>query len=304
MSIEAINLFLDMITAEKGSSHNTAVSYQYDLIQFFDITKTNARNITRKHISDYVQELANLHYAPKSQARKLSAVREFCKFLLQEKILTDNPCLNIITPKLEKKIPNFLSPSQIKILIETAKKQPNFSIKRIGVMINLMFATGLRVSELIQLSENSINYDKKIVTVIGKGNKERIIPIAEHARNDVRDYANTYRQVFIKKRKVSAWLFPSLRSASGHITRDAFFKCLRTLAINAELNPDIISPHTLRHSFATNLINNDSDLRSVQKMLGHENIATTEIYTHILKEKLADTVMKKHPLASVNFKSD
>ncbi len=304
MNTESIVLFLDMITAEKGASPNTIASYQYDLLQFFKIINTEPKNITRKHISDYVQELANLYYAPKSQARKLSAVREFCKFLLQEKILTDNPCLNIITPKLEKKIPNFLSPTQIKILIETAKKQPDFSIKRIGVMINLMFATGLRVSELIQLSENSINYDKKIVTVIGKGNKERIVPISSQASNDVRDYANTYRQLFIKKGKISVWLFPSLRSASGHITRDAFFKCLKTLAINAELNSDIISPHTLRHSFATNLINNESDLRSVQKMLGHENITTTEIYTHILKEKLTNTIIQKHPLASVHFKCD
>lgn len=304
MHNEIINLFLDMLIAEKGVSQNTVISYQYDLIQFFDIIKTDSNKITRKHISDYVQELALLSYAPKSQARKLSAVREFCKFLFQEKILTDNPCLNILTPKQEKKIPNFLTPSQIKILVETAQKQPDFSIKRIGIMINLMFATGLRVSELICLTENSINYDKKIVTVIGKGSKERIVPIAESAKNAVRDYANTYRQLFIKKGKISTWLFPSLQSSSGHITRSTFFKHLKTLAFYAELNPDIISPHTLRHSFATNLINNDSDLRSVQKMLGHENIATTEIYTHVLKEKLADTVMNKHPLSSVNFKYD
>ena len=245
-----------------------------------------------------------LCYAQTSQARKLSALREFCKFLMQEKLLSENPCHNISAPKQEKHLPKFLTPAQIKILTDTALKQDNISLQRIGVMISLMFATGLRVSEVISLTENALNHDKKIITVLGKGSKERIVPISDEARANIYQYAINMRPKFFKKGTSSPWLFPSLSSASGHITRGTFFKNLKTLAFAAELNPEIISPHTLRHSFATNLINHDADLRSVQKMLGHKNIATTEIYTHILKEKLIDTVLVKHPLASVKLKED
>ena len=240
--------------------------------------------------------------AQKSQARKLSALREFCKFLVEEKILTDNPCLNVSTPKQERSLPNFLSRSQIRLLIDTADKIGSNIFKRTAVMVNLMFATGLRVSELVSLTVNSINADKKIVTVMGKGSKERLVPISKEALAMVNEYVNG--MLSSKKNKQIKWLFPSATSKTGYISRQTFFKNLKDLAALAELNPEIISPHTLRHSFATNLINHDADLRSVQKMLGHENIATTEIYTHIIKEKLIDTVMQKHPLSGITFKDD
>lgn len=299
-----IQNFLDMMIAEKGASMNTVLAYQRDLTQFFELCAVSPENLTRKHIIEYISELNILCYAQKSQARKLSALREFCKFLLQEKILHENPCQNIVSPKQEKHLPKFLTPAQVKILTNTAFEQNDISLKRIGVMISLMFATGLRVSELISLSENAINYDKKTISVIGKGSKERIVLISDEAKSIVLDYVNNFRKNFIKNQKTSPWMFPSLSSSCGHITRGTFFKKLKTLAVFAQLNPDIISPHTLRHSFATNLINHDADLRSVQKMLGHENIATTEIYTHILKEKLIETVLEKHPLANIKFKDD
>ncbi len=304
MSNKYLQFFLDMISAEKGASTNTIAAYHADLMQFFEITKTQCEKITKKHIITYIQELNFLCYAQKSQARKLSALREFCKFLTQEQILQENPCAYISIPKQEKNLPNFLTLPQIMLLVKTAAAQNNKSLKRIGIMVNLLFATGLRVSELVSLPENAINHNKKLITVMGKGNKERIVPISDKIRIEVRDYANNLRKDFIKKGKTSSWLFPSLSSASGHITRGTFFKKLKELAYMAELNPAIISPHTLRHSFATNLINHDADLRSVQKMLGHENIATTEIYTHILKDKLINIVINKHPLATKNFKDD
>ena len=171
-------------------------------------------------------------------------------------------------------------------------------------MIDFMFSTGLRVSELVSLPENAINYDKKIVVVLGKGSKERIVPISDISCKHLLEYYKNYRKFLVSKNKPSPFMFPSKTSESGHITRQQFFKNLKKIAFLAELNPEIISPHTLRHSFATNLINHDADLRSVQKMLGHENIATTEIYTHILDEKLIDTICSKHPLANFKFKDD
>ena len=304
MFIRQIQNFLDMMIAEKGASMNTVLAYRHDLIQFFEISHANINQLSSQHILNYIQELNNFCYAQKSQARKLSALREFCKFLMQEKIIHDNPCSNISAPKQEKPLPNFLNSAQIELLISTANNLNNLSLKRIGIMIHLMFATGLRVSELISLTENSINYDKKYVTVLGKGNKERIVPISDGALKSIIHYANNERQHFVQQNTSTNWLFPSKTAKNGHITRGAFFKGLKQLAISAELNPNIISPHTLRHSFATNLINNDADLRSVQKMLGHENITTTEIYTHIIKDKLIDSVINKHPLANFHFKQD
>ncbi|MBE6451197.1 MAG: tyrosine recombinase [Alphaproteobacteria bacterium] len=304
MQTKIVQNFLDMMVAEKGASINTVSAYEYDLTQFFEIIDTSPAKITRKHITDYINEISSMCYAQKSQARKLSVIREFCKFLLQEKILTDNPSQNLSAPKQEKNLPNFLTDSQIKLLIKTAQQQKNRSLKRIAVMISLMYATGLRVSELICLTQNSINFDKRIVTVKGKGSKERLVPVSKNAIKIVLEYVNNERKYFLAKSKQNNWLFPSKTSKSGYVTRYTFFKNLKQLAAIAELNPKIISPHTLRHSFATNLINHDADLRSVQKMLGHENIATTEIYTHIIKEKLVETVLQKHPLAGIKFKDD
>lgn len=302
MTRKIIQNFLEMMVAEKGASENTVMAYRRDLLQFFEIIKTEPNAISRKNIIDYITEINNLWYAQKSQARKLSALREFCKFLVQEKFLTDNPCLNISAPKPKRQLPNFLSFNQIKLLTEAANSVKSQSFKRASVMINLMFSTGLRISEVICLTKNSINRDKKIVTVMGKGNKERIVPIANETIETVFNYVDRISGNYTEKS--NSWLFPSHTSKSGHITRQTFFRTLKQLAVVAELNPNIISPHTLRHSFATNLINHDADIRSVQKMLGHENIVTTEIYTHIIKEKLIDTVMQKHPLANVNFKDD
>ncbi len=302
MNTRIIQIFLDMLTAEKGASANTIAAYRSDLMQFFEIAKTDYQQITRKGIVEYLKELNKLCYAQKSQARKLSSLREFCKFLLQEKILFENPCHNISAPKPEKHLPNFLTDEQINILINCAFKENKPALKRIGVMIHLMFVTGLRVSELISLTENSINYDKNTILVFGKGSKERIVFISNEAKKNIFEYSKNLRPCFISKGKSSIWLFPSLSSKSGHITRGTFFKHLKQLAYLAELNPDIISPHTLRHSFATNLVNHNADLRSVQKMLGHENISTTEIYTHILHDKLVDTVLKNHPLSELKNK--
>lgn len=292
-----LNQFLEAKSAESGSALLTISAYETDIVQFLNFSGISSfSELTEERIEKFIQNLQTQQYSPKSIARKLSAIKEFCKFLYSEKIITDNPSSNILTPKQQKPLPKFLSAEEILRIIQTAFSKKDYRYWRIGVMIELMYATGLRVSELVGLPETSINYNKGLITILGKGSKERIVPIAARALSALQDYGDL-RKEFIKNKKTSPWLFPSLISTSGHLTRDAFYKDLKKLAIDCGIYPSRVSPHVLRHSFATHLLNNDADLRSVQKMLGHENITTTEIYTHITSQKLGDIIRKKHPLA-------
>lgn len=298
MAKSPLENFLSMIVAERGAAQNTVENYERDLLQFLDIFASKKLNeVTSEDLSDYVQELSREHnYAPKSIARKISAVKEFFKFLFSEKEIKKNPTTYLTAPKQEKPLPKFLSEKELHSLIEVAHAKQNISYRRLAVMLEVMSACGLRVSELVSMPENCINFDKKEVLIRGKGSKERLIPISERAIGAVLDYL-TYRDEFIRSGRRSIWLFPSIRSASGHVSRQKFFEYLKETAAEAGINPLRISPHVLRHTFATRLLNHNADLRSVQKMLGHEDISTTEIYTHVTSEKLIETVKKLHPLA-------
>ena len=299
-----VDSFLDAESAEKGAALTTISSYKSDLQQFFSFSGAIApQDLTEERIEKFLQYLQTSGYAPKSMARKLSTLKDFCRFLYSEKVISTNPAAYILTPKQEKPLPKFLSVKEIEQLIDTAFTKKDYRYWRIGVMIELMYATGLRVSELVGLPENAINYGKRLVTLGGKGNKDRIVPIAGRVITALQDYL-PLREEFIKKNSSSTWLFPSLTAVSGHLTRDAFYKDLKKLAADCGIYPSRISPHVLRHSFATHLLNNNADLRSVQKMLGHENITTTEIYTHIIPQKLGDVVRSKHPLAHFKEKAD
>ena len=293
-----IEAFLQMMAAEKGAAQNSIAAYEHDLQDFLKFLSKDNDILNEKNIKYYIQDLSTRGFASKSIARKLSSIKEFCKFLYSEKKINFNPSQNILTPKQEKLLPKFLTVDEISILIDTATQSKDIRIQRVAVMIELMYATGLRVSELVALPENAINMKKNMITILGKGSKERMVPIAEHTVNRIEKYL-TIRQEFMKK-KSSSWLFPSLTSITGHFTRDAFYKDIKKLAVECGISPLKVSPHVLRHSFATHLLNNDADLRSVQKMLGHESISTTEIYTHITSQKLIQTVCQKHPLT--NFK--
>ena len=266
-----------MMRSEKGCSENTVVSYGQDLEQFFSWCgnkQIEISKVSRQDLADFLHDISCRHkYAAKTIARKISTLREFFKFLFSEKEISDNPAVRLRSPKLGKPLPKFLTEEEVKLLAETAFSHQNHNMQRIGVMIELMYVSGLRVSELVGLPLTAVNFDREIVFVRGKGSKERIVPVSR-----------------------SKWLFPSLRSLSGHLTRDAFFRDLKVLAAEAGISPARVSPHVLRHSFATSLLKHDADLRSVQKMLGHESIATTEIYTHILSEDLMNKVLQNHPL--------
>ena len=292
----ALSDFFDSIIAEKGASLKTAEAYRHDIEQFLQISGINEfKQITPQNIADFMAYLGNQGFAIKTQARKLSAIREFCKFLFSENLIEQNPAADIDSPKLEKPLPKFLNETEMDALIDAAKTAQDIRHRRITAMLILMYHCGLRVSELVSLPINAINPTKKQILVFGKGAKERLIPVSDAALEEIEDYLS-YRHCFIKG-KESKYLFPSLSAKEGHLTRDAFYKYLKELAVRAGISPSRITPHVLRHSFATQLLRHHADLRSVQKMLGHESIGTTQIYTHIISEELIETVQKLHPLS-------
>ncbi len=290
--------FLDMMAAEVGASPNTIKAYRRDVEQFAEVTGyKNWADYSDADFAFYVQVLHKNGYAATSVLRKVSAVREFFRFLFVENEISYNPTTDITTPKKEKPLPKFLTEDEIAALLYAARESKDIKHKRLAVMIELMYACGLRVSELVSLPERCINFDKKQIIVFGKGRKERVVPVSERALKAVQEYY-CIRPLFIDKNKNSSWMFPSLTAKGGHITSNGFYKALKEVAVKAGIYPSRISPHVLRHSFATHLLNHDVDLRAVQKMLGHEDIATTEIYTHILSEALLQKVKQKHPLAN------
>ena len=293
---DEIELFLDMMSAEKGASINTIAAYRRDLQQFNNFIDNRITACNTQEIESFIQELGKRSFAPKTMARKLSAIREFFKFLYTEKKISDNPAAHILSPRQEKPLPKFLTENEVKSLMEIASGDTSFGGRRLSAMLKLMYACGLRVSELVSLPENCIDFKRGQLLVFGKGSKERIVPVAQAAMDEIKEYAE-FRAMYLNKSK-SPWLFPSLHAGGGHITRDGFFKNLKTLAVKAGISPAKISPHVLRHSFATHLLSRKVDLRSLQKMLGHEDIATTEIYTHIVSEQLREEVRKNHPLAN------
>jgi len=295
---KAIESFLNMMAAEVGASPNTIAAYRRDVEQFVRLTgEKQWQDYTAEDIAAYVQELHKENYAVRSVLRKVSAIRDFFRFLYSEGEIAENPASDVTTPKKEKTLPKFLTEREIASLVRTARESNDISHRRLAAMIELMYACGLRVSELVELPENCINFDKKQILVRGKGSKERLIPIADRAIDAILDY-QTFRWQFIGRNRRSPWMFPSLQSTSGHLTRDGFYKALKEVAVKAGIYPSRISPHVLRHSFATHLLNHNFDLRSVQKMLGHEDISTTELYTHILSEALFQKVSQGHPLAN------
>lgn len=295
-----LEIFLDQLAAEKGLSSNSLKAYETDISQFLLNEDILPEQITAEHISSFMQHLSKQSFAPKTVNRKISAIRSFCKFLAQEKIISSNPLVDIVLPKREKRLPKFLSEEQINTLCQTALLHQNPAYVRLGVIIRLIFASGLRISEVLSLPLNAVHLGKKQICVKGKGAKERIVFFDDETKTVLENYISSTRAHFAPPKSV--FLFPSQKAADGHLTRDAFFKSLKKTAVECGFSPSLISPHVLRHSFATNLINHDADLRSVQKMLGHENIATTEIYTHITHQKIIDSVFKKHPLKNFGTK--
>ena len=283
VSMNYIDIFLEALSAEKGCSDKTLSSYGSDLRLANDAINGGLMNADEIAIQTY---LSNLPDKASSVARKASALRSFYKFLMLEKIITTNPTKNIELPKRERVLPKFLSVEEIDLLISSAGDTKNST--RLRAMIELLYASGLRVSELCELPMTAILGDK--VLIHGKGAKERLVPMHEGAIYALNKWLNVRGDIDSK------FVFPT-NSKSGHITRDGFFKILKKCAVLSGIEPNRVTPHVLRHSFASHLLAGGANLRAIQTMLGHEDISTTQIYTHVLPERLKQTIENHHPLA-------
>ncbi len=284
ISMNYIDIFLEALSAEKGRSEKTLISYASDLHLANDAINGGLINADASDIQSYLSSLSD---KPSSIARKASALRGFYKFLMLEKIITSNPTANLELPKRNRTLPKFLTVEEIELLISSAGDVRNSL--RLRAMIELLYASGLRVSELCELPTSGILGDKLLIH--GKGAKERLVPMHDAAIRALNKWMDMRGDVNSK------YVFPS-NGKSGHITRDGFFKILKKCAILSGIDPNRVSPHVLRHSFASHLLAGGANLRAIQTMLGHEDISTTQIYTHVMPEKLKETVSKHHPLAN------
>lgn len=307
-----VDLFLDMLTTERGAAMNTRQAYWRDLADFsLQLREKGSKEIvdaTAEEIKGYLEDLGvRIHVkgqnksqiATRTVARRLSALRQFYRYLVSENIRKDDPTSAIESPKQGRTLPKTLSESEVSTLIKYASETGGSDSIRLVCLLEMLYATGLRVSELVGLPMSAIGEDMQFLMVAGKGGRERMVPLSEPAQRAMKKYQDV-RQQFINpedKGSQGQWLFPSRTSESGHLTRQRFAQLLKDLADNAGIDAERVSPHILRHAFATHLLSNGADLRSVQKMLGHADIATTQIYTHILGDKAKKTVEEKHPLA-------
>lgn len=282
-----IDDFCNYLLIDKHYSSNTIESYKRDLAKFYEYIKKDFKNIDKNDVKDYLKFINNMN--ERSVARNISTLKSFHKFLIINKYIKDNPMDSISSPKLGKKLPNTLSEEDINKLLNI-KLKDNFSYRN-KAMLELMYATGLRVSELINLKVYDVNLDEALVKTMGKGSKERIIPVGDYALSALRVYIEEYRSSLFKK-EINDYLF--LNNHGKKMTRQGFFKIIKKLAIEQGINKDF-SPHTLRHSFATHMLKHGADLRIIQELLGHSDVSTTQIYTHVSNEELENTFKKYHP---------
>ncbi len=300
-----IDAFLEALAAERGAAANTLAAYRRDLEHFAAWLGRRGSGFgaaNRAEIEAHLGALEAAGLSPASRARRLSAIRQLFRFLLSEGWRADDPAARIAGPRPGRRLPGTLSVEEVDRLLEAAPAGPGGEAKRarLRCLVELLYATGLRVSELVSLPAAAARGNPRTLLIAGKGGRERMVPLSGPAREALaawlalRDTEEAARRS--KGARPSPWLFPS-RGKQGHLTRIAFYQALKALAVQAGLDPERISPHTLRHAFATHLLANGADLRAIQQLLGHADISTTEIYTHVLDERLKALVLEKHPLA-------
>jgi len=286
-----IALFLDMLAAERGGAKNTLAAYARDLADFSNELAAKRRSIAQATTEDlraYLSSLSRRSFAPASVARRLSAIRQLYRFLYAEGHRTDDPSAVIEGPKRGRTLPKVLSISEVDRLLAVRLRAA-----RLACLIEVLYATGLRVSELVALPLSSAERNARMLIVRGKGDKERLVPLNDSAKTAMHEYIGLLSEG--GRQPKTKWLFPSFGEA-GHLTRQHFARELKTLAGAAGLRPAQVSPHVLRHAFASHLLHNGADLRVVQTLLGHADISTTQIYTHVLEERLKSLVRDLHPL--------
>ncbi|TCU65126.1 tyrosine recombinase XerD subunit [Bradyrhizobium sp. R2.2-H] len=307
-----IGLFLDMLAAEQGAGPNTLDAYRRDLTDFSDFLGRVGHNFVdaeTQTLRDYLADLDIRGFKSTSVARRLSAMRHLYRFLLNERIRGDDPAAILSGPKRGRGLPKVLSIADVDRMLRRAKElseaeeaSPTKRLRalRLYCLLEVLYATGLRVSELVALPRSAAKRDARMIVVRGKGNKERLVPLNEASRQAMADYLAATEAAKTEKKKdslaASKWLFPSF-GESGHLTRQHFARDLKELAVASGLQARLVSPHVLRHAFASHLLHNGADLRIVQTLLGHTDISTTQIYTHVVEERLKSLVRDLHPLA-------
>ena len=307
-----IDLYLDMLAAERGAAANTLEAYRRDLEDFAGDLREHGGAVATAGsdaIREYLGRLSERGFSAASVARRLSAIRQLYRFLYAEGNRKDDPAAAIEGPKRGRALPKVLSVSHVDQLLATARRSiedggraisERLRAARLNCLLEVLYATGMRVSELVALPASAAQRDQRMLIVRGKGNKERLVPLNESAKQAMRDYLAMREDAGTKpakkgSAKTTKWLFPSF-GASGHLTRQHFARDLKALAAATGLKPKQVSPHVLRHAFASHLLQNGADLRSVQTLLGHADNSTTQIYTHVLEERLKSLVRDLHPL--------
>ncbi len=309
-------LFLDAIAAEKAASHNTLEAYRHDLqdlSSFLCALQTNIEGASSLDLQQYLQGLFTAGLSGKTSARRLSTIRQIYKFMCVEDIRQDNPALKLDSPRQGKSLPKYLSEAEVEDLLQVAHNDSSPEGLRLCAMLEIMYASGMRVTELVSLPIDVVQKNmgkgkgekseeefhspsiREAFIIKGKGRKERIV-ILNHAAIDALEKYLPHRANFLKVKEKSRFLFPS-NSKEGYITRQRFFQLIKQLATEAGIDNSKVSPHVIRHSFASHLLNNGADLRALQELLGHSDISSTQIYTHVLNERLKALVQQKHPLA-------
>ncbi|HEX8048709.1 site-specific tyrosine recombinase XerD [Rhizobium sp.] len=307
--------FLEMMSAERGAAVNTLQSYERDLDDLHSFLSERGIRLTEAGSNDlgaYLSGLSRQGFKPSSQARRLSAMRQFYKFLYAEGLRTDDPTGILDAPKKGRSLPKTMGVEEVTRLLTQAEKEAaeegpdQLQRLRMLVLLELLYATGMRVSELVTLPAKVLDQEGRFLMIRGKGNKERLVPLSQSAIAALKTYGKLQSQVAASAKQPapeSPWLFPAA-SKQGYLPRQVFARDLKDLAIRAGLTPSLISPHVMRHAFASHLLANGADLRVVQELLGHSDISTTQIYTHVLEERLHQLVQTHHPLAKQGKKQE
>ncbi|MDF2365725.1 site-specific tyrosine recombinase XerD [Sneathiella sp.] len=297
MTRHYIEGFLEMLLTERGAAENTLSGYRRDLNDFESFALRCGKNlsvVSSKDIQAYLKLLDDSGLKASTQARRLSAIRQLFSYLLGEDIRHDDPALNIDSPRAGRRLPKYLTEAEVDGLLAAAEGDTPEK-RRLLSLLHLLYATGLRVTELVSLPFPALREQDRFLIVRGKGNKERLVPVNDTSKQALGRYLEV-RDVFCPDGAHSKWLYPS-RGGQGFLTRQRLGQLLKELAIEANIDSAKVSPHVLRHAFASHLLAHGADLRSLQKMLGHSDISTTQIYTHVLQERLKEIVTTHHPLA-------
>jgi len=291
-----LDSFLEMLAAERGAAQATIAAYRNDIMDAVRrLPRRPFEKATGEDLRLYLALLARSGTAPRSVARKLSALRQFFRFLVLERVRSDDPTAQLDGPRLGRPLPKTLEEAEARALIRAARARPGADGARLVCLLELLYGSGLRVSELVGLPLAAARGDQRFLLVRGKGEKERLVPVSPPARQALQTYLAA-RSRHLKGAAESRYLFPS-RGSGGHLTRERCAQLLKQLARDAGIDPQRLSPHVLRHAFASHLVDRGADLRSVQEMLGHADIATTQIYTHVMGDRLQKVVATHHPLA-------